>query len=538
MPSNRQLALQRVRRRNSSAVAAPQRQASASEAATRGGSSFMGWSPGLSPADIEQRTFGRDQAVARARDLARNEPLAIAGINRKVDMAMGMRGLRFSSLPDGEALGLDPEETTLLAESIERCFQEWSQDTLWRCDWEGDEDWGGLCSLMARHYFRDNEAFAVLRWDDEPEFGFPYRTSLHVIDPDRVSNPQGTPDTTTLRAGIETNGRKVTAYHIRNAHPNEWTAGAAMDSYTWTRVPRMAEFGRPIVLHLRRKERAGEVRGWGALMSTLRKFKDLSRYTDAEIQSAVVRAVMAMVIYSDRSTTGIEDALSVQDISNFAEASTAYYGEKGPRLDDGTRIQKLFPTEKVEMLTTNAEGGDFEAFTRTFTRQIASALDLSYEQISMDWSSTNYSSARSALIEVWRSVESFVDLFKSKVSQPVLLAVVDDGLGSGKIQVPDHVPDIFENPRAWLNGTWLGSARGWVDPVKEPMGAGIEMEIGSATHQDIAARQGRNWQDIGLQRVREKQFYKKHGIDPPKPMAEVAALLSDDPEPVKEGSKA
>ncbi len=484
----------------------------------------MGWAPSLSPADMEHRTFGRDQAVARARDLARNEPLAIAGINRKVDMAMGQRGLRFSSLPDGEALGLDPEETTLLAEAIERCFREWSEDTLWRCDWEKDENWGGLCALMARHYFLESEAIAVLRWDDEPDYGFAYRTSVHVIDPDRIRNPEGAPDTVNLRAGVERDGRSIVAYHIRNEHPNEWSFGSPLSTYTWTRVPRMSNYGRPIVLHLRRKERAGEVRGWGSMMSTLRKFKDLSRYTDAEIQSAVVRAVMAMVIYSDRSTSGIEDALSVQDIQNFSDASDAYYGTQGPKLADGTRIQKLFPTEKVEMLTSNAEGGDFEAFSRTFTRHVASALDLSYEQLSMDWSQTNYSSARAALLEVWRSVESFVELFTAKIARPILLALVDDALESGKIEVPEHVPDIFENPRAWLHGIWLGPGRGWVDPVKEPMGAGIEMEIGTASHQDIAARQGRDWQEIGLQRAREKRFYKKHDIDPPKQVAELAAM--------------
>jgi len=531
MPSPAALARQRVRRRLQNSAAIPARSASVSEGSTSGGASFAGWAPALTPADAEHRLLGRDQAVARARDLARNEPLAEAGLNRKLDMSVGMRGLRFSSLPDGEALGLSPDETFDLSVAIERVFREWSEDVLWRCDWEQDENWGGLCNLMARHYFRDNEAIAVLRWDDVPLYRFAYRTSVHVIDPDRLSNPDGTPDTERLKAGVETDGRRAVAYHIRNQHPYEYVVGLQGDAYTWTRVPRMTDFGRPIVLHLRRKERAGEVRGWGSLMTTLRKFKDLSRYTDAEIQSAVVRAVMAMVVYSDRSTAGIEDALSVDDISKFAQASDAYYGDKGVRLADGTRVQKLFPTEKVEMLTSNAEGGDFEAFSRTFIRHIASSLDLSYEQLSMDWSQVNYSSARAAFLEVWRSVESFVDLFKSKIGRPILLALIDDAIGSGRIVVPDHVPDIFENPRAWLNGIWLGPARGWVDPVKEPMGAGLEMEIGAASHQDIAARQGRDWQEIVQQRVRERRVYEKYGVEPPKPMAELAALTAGNGDP-------
>ncbi|MEO1187547.1 MAG: phage portal protein [Pseudomonadota bacterium] len=528
MPNARQLALQRVRRRFSSSTlpTGAERTGSVAEASTRGGSSFIGWTPSLTPADQENRSLGRDLAVARARDLVANEPLAAAAMDRKVDMVFGMRGLRFSSLPDGEALGLDPEETAALGDQIERAFNDWSQDTLWRCDWEQSENWGGLCALMARHYFRDNEAIAVLRWDELPAFEFPFHTSLHVVDPDRISNPDNRPDTPELRAGVETDGRRVVAYHIRNAHPNDWTFGSVADAMTWTRVPRQADYGRPIVLHLRRKDRADEVRGWGPLMATLKKFKDLSRYTDAEIQSAVVRAVMAMVIYSDRSTQGIEEALSVQDIKNFADASDAFYGPGGPKLTDGTRIQKLFPTEKVEMLTANSEGGDYEAFTSVFSRQLASALGMTYEQFTMDWSKTNYSSARAGLIEVWRSVESFVDLFTSKVGRPVLLAVIDDAVESGHIVVPDHVPDIYENPRAWLDGIWLGSGRGWVDPVKEPMGAGLEMEIGASTLQDVTARQGRDWRQVSQQRAREQREFDKLGINPPKPVAEVAALVA------------
>lgn len=522
----RQNALRRVKARAQSGASLPAIRASVSEGATRGGSSFMGWTPSLSPPDAEVRGGGRDLAVSRARDLVKNEPLAVAAINRKIDMAVGMKGVRFSSLPDFEALGIDAEAGFDLANQIERVWREWTQDALFRCDWERGESWGGLCNLMARHYFRDNEAFVVLRWDDVPKFGFKYRTSLHVIDPDRVSNPLSQMDTDRLRAGIENDGRQVVAYHVRNAHPNEWNI-TGVSPYTWTRVPRESDFGRPIVLHLFRKERAGETRGWGALMATLRKFKDLSRYTDAEIQSAVVRAVMAMVIHTDRSTGSAEDALSIDDMQKFAEASAAFHGERGPRMADGTRIAKLFPTEKLEMLTASKDGGDFEAFSRTFSRHIAAALDISYEQMTMDWSQVNYSSARAALLEVWRSVEAFIDLFVAKIAQPVLLALLDDAIGSGEIDAPEGAPDIYENPRAWLNGLWLGPGRGWVDPVKEPTGAGIEMAIGVSSQREISARGGKDYSETYQQLAREKAERKKLGIEDPKPIAEIIALLPE-----------
>ncbi|MDJ0921054.1 MAG: phage portal protein [Henriciella sp.] len=524
-------ALKRVRRRKASGERVPAKQAAIAESATGRGQIFGGWHPSLTPADQEHKYRGRDAAVARARDLERNEGLVVAGINRKLDMTVGQQGLRFTSQPDAEELGIDQEDADVLADQIERVWTDWAEDPLSRCDWEGDESWGGLCNLMARHYFRDNEAFAVLRWDDNPLYGFPLRTSLHVIDPDRVSNPNDAPDTENLIAGIETNGRHVTAIHVRNGHPNDWTL-TGIDSFTWSRLPYRQPHGRPIVLHLRRKERAGERRGWSALMAILGRFKSLNMREEAEIQSALVHAMMAMVIYSDKKAGSIEDALDVDDMKKFADASSAYYGPNGPRMMDGTRISKLFPTERVEMVTASRNGGDMEAFTRVFVRHMASALDLTYEQLSMDYTGTNYSSARAGLIEVYRSVESFLDLFKAKIATPVLLSVLEDALMSGEIEAPEGVPDLYQRPMAWLKGEWLGPGRGWIDPVKEPTGAAIELENGMTTLQKVTARQGGHWKHNQIQQAREKRLRERLGLPEPKSLAEAAALaMGSEPEP-------
>jgi capsid protein len=47
------------------------------------------------------------------------------------------------------------------------------------------------------------------------------------------------------------------------------------------------------------------------------------------------------------------------------------------------------------------------------------------------------------------------------------------------------------------------SGRGWVDPVKEAKGAQMRMELSLSTQQDECAEQGKDYQEIQDQRIRE-----------------------------------
>ena len=60
--------------------------------------------------------------------------------------------------------------------------------------------------------------------------------------------------------------------------------------------------------------------------------------------------------------------------------------------------------DEVKINASPRQTQAFEGFQTAFLRSVASARGLSYEQVSMDWSKTNYSSARAALNEVWRTI--------------------------------------------------------------------------------------------------------------------------------------
>ena len=474
------------------------------------------WNPPLREPDS---SWGRERntAVARTRDLVQNEGWAASYVSRQTAQVVG-QNLRFSSRPRliSKRLGIDLDVAKALARQIETAFEIWANDPLSRADWEGDLTFGGLVNLLARDWFANGEGLAVLRWDDEPAPGWAWRTSVQVIDADRLSNPHGVMDRLNFRNGVErdADGRRAIAYHIREAHPADPVAWGKQ--IRWERVPVATDWGRPVILHLRAKTRPGETRGVSKLVAALRKLKMLARYSDSELQTAAVNALFAAVIYSNQASgAGLEDLLQISQLNDQAAARSSYYSGADPRLSDGSRIAKLYPGDQMDVLTAQRPGGNYAQFQTAFLQAIASGLDTSYEQLAADWSKTNYSSGRMALVENWRHVIDARAIVSNQIAFPILLAIVEEAIDLGLIDPPSGAPDLYENPAGWLAGEWVGPGRGWVDPVKEAQGAALRIATGLSSHEREAAEQGVDWESNLGQLQDERSAFASAGFVPP-----------------------
>jgi lambda family phage portal protein len=131
-----------------------------------------------------------------------------------------------------------------------------------------------------------------------------------------------------------------------------------------------------------------------------------------------------------------------------------------------------------------AQFGDFET---AVLRNIAAGLGQSYEQLAGDWSKTNYSSARAALIEIWRGWTSRRVALAQGFCQPFFMAWLEERLDSGQIELPRGAPDFWDNWSSYARTKWIGPGRGFVDPVKEVQSAALKVAAGLSTLEDEAA---------------------------------------------------
>lgn len=432
----------------------------------------------------------------RANDLARNDPVAVAGIQRLTDMLVGAQ-LRLSSRPNAVALGIDRKRARAIGKKIEAEWGLFWNDPLKRADYRRRMTGNGVFRQAARTMIRGGEAVAVLRWrKSSPGPTSPrYRTCVQPVDPDRLRNPYGAPDSLTMRGGIEFDDDGVPlAGHLTDAHPADWFAGAKVA--TWTRVPFETAWGRPVLIHAYEPDREDQTRAispFAALVSSLRM---VTRHADTEIAAAAVNALYAAYVTSSLSVGDVAESMTPAATTvSRADARTAFYEKTRPTLA-GVRIPVLPIGDKIEFNSAPRQTAAFAHFQAAFLQRIAAALGLSYEQLTMDWSKTNYSSARAALNEVWRAIQRMLAVFVDQYVTPIYYAFLEEAIDRGYVEIPGGLDAFHAMPAAWLAARWIGPGRGYVDPETEADAATKRLGNLTSTLEDEAADQGKDLDDI------------------------------------------
>lgn len=467
------------------------------------------WLPGNGSADGD--LLGElPTLVGRSRDLTRNHGVASGAAQTMVDNVVGT-GLRLVALPDYRALGRTKEWADDWSRDVESLWRCWAENL--ECDAAMSLNFAGMTTQVFRSGFINGEALALPLW--LPERGNAFATTIQLVEPDRLSNPGSKPDDKTLRGGIEIDDYGAPlAYHIRKTHPGDVFLPFASSADEWQRIPSRTAFGRRRVLHIHDKERTGQNRGKPALTPIMPMFKMLDHYERSELQAAVVNAMIAAFI-----ETPLDAETVVEMFGGSFEDYDAKRREWKAKLAGGSIIT-TFPGDKLSPFTPSRPNSAYGAFVENILRHIGTGLNLPFELLMKDFSKTNYSSARAALLEAWRFFSGRRQWLATYWAKPVYELWLEEAINSGKIEAED----FYTNRAAWSRCKWIGPGRGWVDPVKEAQASQIRMEAGLSTLEDECAMQGLDWEDVLEQRAREKAKIKELGLGDLTPSIAVKSL--------------
>lgn len=493
------------------------------------------WTPTLASADADYN-YERDEIVARARDLVRNDGAAAAAVIHAADLIVGHRWV-LAAKPDYRALGIERSVARELGRAMEREFYGWASDPRKHCDRRRRQTFNGLLTLMAKQWAGpEGEGLAVMGFRDEErraELGARYATCMEVIDPDRLSNPFGQMESDTLRAGIELDddGAPIAA-HIRKGHPIE--SGFSTKQYEWERVPWENPGGRPIVLHVMDHDRAGQNRGVTRFAPILVALRQLAQITEAEAANTLLNALFGAFIKTGYDPKAIAEALSTGGEEEDPWGVRSAFYETAPLFLNSLRLPVLAPGDEVQMNTASRTTQPFIEFRAAFLSIVASMTGISYEQLSRDFSRTNYSSARAALNEVWRTVGARRAVLGQNVASPVYFAVMQEAFDRGYLVEPPGAPAFEDAPGAYCDAIWIGPALGSVDPVKDRQAAQIGIEMGVTTLEMVCAEEGVDYEDVLDQLAFENQLRAEHNLAPVNPAIYGVAAPSDQPAPAQE----
>lgn len=486
-----------------------------------------GWYPALTSTDWEINPY-RDRIVSRVRDLVRNNGWASGIVTRELDNVVGST-FRPIAKPDYRWLAaytgnksFDAKWAKEFSSAAETSYRGWADDPMFYCDAARGQVMTQIFATAFRHYLIDGDALAQNVWLAK-RVGFGrarYATAVNLIDPDRLSNPMQAADTLQIRGGcqLDENQLATVGYHIRAAHQGDWYS--AEKTLTWNYFEREDEYGRPLIVHFFDRERAGQHRGAGGIFAPiLGRFRMLDRLDRAELQAAVINSIFGAYIESPFDPQLVEEAVGDSvDVGWYQDARVQYHKEHRTMLGNA-RIPTLFPGEKINTVSETRAGAGFAEFQNAFLRNFASATGLSPQQVSQDWSDVNYSSARGALLEAWKTLVRRRDNFGTGFASPIRMAWMEEWFEVDRkmIPMPSGVKiDFIEARAAFSRCRWSGPGRGWLDPVAEREGAVIGMTGGMSTlEREVSEATGEDWEDVLDQRQIEVEGFKQRGLPVP-----------------------
>ncbi|SQC51328.1 phage portal protein, lambda family [Klebsiella pneumoniae] len=400
-------------------------------------------------------------------------------------------------------------------------WRTWAYDPGRYCDVERKLTVPQMLRLGFRHKLIDGDAVSVLeyRLDRLGRGKGRYATTVQIVDPDRLSNPQQNFDMPNIRGGVEidADGAPV-AYHFREAHIGDWWSGAK--TMTWRRIPRETAWGRPHVVHDFDHERGAQHRGNGILTPVIQRLKMLVKYDESELEAAILNAIFAAYIESPYDPEMVQAALGENfddtSLGAYQDGRIEFHKDRRLTLQNGARMPIMYPGEKINTVNAARPYSNFEVFESAVLRNFSSGTGLSPQQVTQDWSDVNYSSARSSLLEAWKTLTRRRDDFATGFAQPILTAFVEEVHDNEDLPLPTNAPDFVDARAAYSRARWMGPGRGWVDPVAEKKGAILGLDAGLSTLEiEVGENVGEDWEEILDQRQREIESCLKRGLPLP-----------------------
>lgn len=323
---------------------------------------------------------------ARSRQMVRDNPHAL-NLRRMIQNNVVGQGIGIQcqvQTKDGK-----PDQKT--NDLIEAAWYEWCEAD--NCHAAGRLNMTEMMRLIIGSVFQDGEILVRKIHDSFGRSDVPF--CLEVIESDLLVDNECTLAPSqrgnTVRLGVEVNQwMRPQAYWFWPNHPGDINVSA----YTQNQLLCIPAID---IVHLYLVERWPQTRGTPWLHSVLKKLKDMGGYVNSEIVAA--RAAANIVGFVQREI--VDDG----DLENDGKPIPKYL-----RSEPGM-FQRLLPGEKFEGFTPSRPNSNIDAFMRYMLREVAAGVGVSYETLSRDYSQSNYSSSRLALLDdrdQWRVLQSWL----------------------------------------------------------------------------------------------------------------------------------
>lgn len=484
------------------------------EGAERTSRETFNWNPAIISPDRQINPV-KDMADARGLDMVQNNGYVNGAVATHRDSIVGSQ-YRLNAQPDWELLGATQEWADEFQRVVESEFNLMAESQECYFDASGTNTFTGLIRLGVGGFVYTGEVLGTVEWLRGN--GRPFSTAIQMVSPTRLSNPDGLPDDRFLRRGVKRDMYgKAQGYYIRSTHPGDYFWNA--EDAKWIYVPATKPWGRRQVIHIIEQMQPDQTRGVADMVSVLKQMRMTKKFSEVTLQNAVVNATYAAAIESELPREVVFGALGAGQadfattLGSYMGALEQYVGASKNISIDGVKLPHLFPGTKLNLKPMGTPGGVGTDFEDSLLRHIAAGLGVSFEQLSRDYSKTNYSSARASMTETWKFMQSRKKIVADRLANHIYVLWLEERINAGGIPMPKGMgAEIFYDPikrEALTACDWIGASRGQIDELKETQAAVMRIASGLSTYEKECARLGEDFRRIFRQRARENSLMEK-----------------------------
>lgn len=423
----------------------------------------------------------------RSRDLCQNNDYARAARRTVVHNVVGV-GIKMQAQAK-RARGNKPDKAA--NEAIEKAWKRWKKKE--NCDAAGMLNFAAIEQMIVSSIFESGEI--LIRKIRKPMGKMKIPLALDLLEADLLDetyNESNLPGGNYVKMGVEKNQwHRPVAYHFFSSHPGD-------DAVGFQRSSRRVRVPADEVFHLFDPTRIKQSRGIPWLASTAIRLHHMHGYEDAEVISA--RATASLMGFVQSTEGQLQSDLPEEE---GAGAETERVTEFAPGV-----FKYLAPGETVVVPDLKRPGGQFDPFMRAMLRAVAAGLGQAYESVSGDYSQTNYSSSRLSLNnerDCWRVIQAWL---MDNFHQPLFEEWLDLAVLSGEVAIKDY----YTNEENYNYPRWTARGWSWVDPAREVSAGIASIRAGLSTQTEIVAQGGGDFEELIVQRKRELDLAKEHGL--------------------------
>jgi lambda family phage portal protein len=395
-------------------------------------------------------SIGRARIRQRARDLIRNAPFAKRAQTVVTNNVVGSGIIPAITGPKAAAAKASRVILPFLA----------STDL----DTHRAMNFATMQSVVCNSVFESGEVLAVRRMRVNDGRALPL--AVEILEVDHLNSNIVTHDGNEVIDGIEFDADGVAvAYHLYEQHPGAASRKRTLKTRRWPAAD---------VLHIRRMDRPGQMRGVSWLAPVMLTLKEMRDYQEAQIIKQKMSALLAGVV--EAGEDGVPEGESGLD--SLSPGSVVY-------TEAGQKVQFTSPP-KVD---------DYNVVMRLGLWAVAMGIGITGESLSGDLSNVNFSSMRAGRLEMDKNIETW--------QEQILISQFCAGVGRWAV---DAYRLKLKSRLSPLLMSWTAQRRALVDPTKEIPAIIKKINAGLTSLRREQRAMGYDPEEIARERVEDAEL--------------------------------